>query len=59
MRSAHAKGSGTEYKVYQLSGTAKLHLQIGDLTEWSGDAIVNAGTPRNAQSNNCAHGLIL
>ena len=31
------------HKVFQLGEATQLHLQTGDITKWSGDAIVNAG----------------
>ena len=33
-------------KEYKISDRAKLFLSLGDLTAWTGDAIVNAGEGR-------------
>lgn len=40
---AHAQSAESDHKTYQIKKNCKLHLQIGDITKWSGDAIVNAG----------------
>lgn len=42
---SHAGKTDAEHQVVQLSEGTRLHLQIGDLTKWSGDAIINAGIP--------------
>ena len=42
---SHTRSTDSAHKTVQLSEGTNLHLQIGDLTEWSGDAIVNAGSP--------------
>ena len=47
---SHAGKTDSEHKVVQLSESTRLHLQIGDLTKWSGDAIVNAGNMRRTES---------
>lgn len=48
MTRAHADAADT--KTFQLGRKTKLHLQTGDITKWSGDAIVNAGTRKAKKS---------
>ena len=47
----HAGDKDSAHQVVQLSEGTRLHLQIGDLTKWSGDAIVNAGSLEMARSS--------
>lgn len=34
----------SNHQCFMLTGNAQLHLQRGNIVEWEGDAIVNAGT---------------
>lgn len=34
----------SNHQRFMLTGNAQLHLQRGNIVEWEGDAIVNAGT---------------